>query len=233
MWYTLPWTFDEFFYEDIPRKWITKIQVFQVPSHNTTTMDQSSLRELVTAGQTLPSYISFLPYVTLSNRIETFHLSYYNGTICMNLPALRNITLVNSINCLNYSSSFPTTICSMRILLLHSFPNYMLPNWPVILHILSTLPQLSSLRVSMYDLPKTIDDKSCQLIANATSLLKDFGFYFRRRFHLSDDDDIETIFKDHTKFIKQLCHRILLLCLNKQPYYYSIEDDGCGLTMWF
>jgi hypothetical protein len=105
----------------------------------------------------------------------------------------------------------------------------MLPNWPVILHFLSTLPELSSLRVFMYDLSKTIDDKNCQIIAKATSLLRDFGFYFRRKFS-SLDDDMKTAFEDHTKFIKQLCDQILLLCVDKQ-LYYSIEDDGCGLTM--
>ncbi|CAF1255368.1 unnamed protein product [Rotaria sp. Silwood1] len=107
----------------------------------------------------------------------------------------------------------------------------MLPNWPVILHFLSTLPELSSLRVSIFDLPKTIDDEDCQIIAKATSLLRGFGFYFRRKFS-SLDDDIKTTFEDHTKFIKQLCDQILQLCLNKQ-LYFSIEDDGCGLTIWF
>ncbi|CAF1388268.1 unnamed protein product [Rotaria sordida] len=65
----------------------------------------------------------------------------------------------------------------------------------------------------------------------ATSSLRDFGFYFRRKFS-SLDDDMKTTFEDHTKFIKQLCDQILLLCLDKQ-LHYSIEDDGCGLTMWF
>ncbi len=46
MWYTLPWAFDEFFHDYLPEKCITKIQVFEQPSHNTATIDQSSLRTL-------------------------------------------------------------------------------------------------------------------------------------------------------------------------------------------
>ncbi|CAF1075860.1 unnamed protein product [Rotaria sordida] len=155
MWYTLPWTFDEFFHEYIPYRWITKVQVFEIPSHNTTAMAQLSLRTSDAAGQTLPSPIFLLPHVALSNYIETLHLSYYNRPINIHLSALRH----------------------------------------------------------------------------ATSSLRDFGFYFRRKFS-SLDDDMKTTFEDHTKFIKQLCDQILLLCLDKQ-LHYSIEDDGCGLTMWF
>ncbi|CAF3056610.1 unnamed protein product [Rotaria sp. Silwood2] len=231
MWYTLPWAFDEFFHEYIPYRWITKVQVFEIPSHDTTAMDQSSLRTSDAAGQTWPTLLSYLPHVALSNYIETLHLSFYNRPIHIHLSTLRHITLLNSVNCLNYFSSFPTTIRSIHILVCHTFPNCMLPNWSVILHFLSILPELSSLRVTMYDLLKTIDDKNCQIIAKTTSLLRDFGFYFRRKFS-SLDDDMKTTFEDHTKFIKQLCDEILLLCLDKQ-LYYSIEDDGCGLTMWF
>lgn len=88
MWYTVPWTFDEFFHEYIPYTWITKVRVFEIPSHNTTAMDQSSLRTLDAAGQTLPSPIFFLPHVALSNYIETLHLSYYNKPICIHLSAI-------------------------------------------------------------------------------------------------------------------------------------------------
>jgi len=109
----------------------------------------------------------------------------------------------------------------------------MLPNWPVVLHSLSTLPQLSSLRIFMYDLSETVDDRSCQMIAEVAHLFTDFGFCFRRKYEFPEDkDDDESVFNDHTKFIKQLCHFILLSSLDKQPYY-SIEVDGCGLTMWF
>ncbi|CAF4929264.1 unnamed protein product, partial [Rotaria socialis] len=130
MWYTLPWPFDEFFHEYAPYKWITKVQVFEIPSKKMATMDQSSLRSLDASGQTLSSSTCTLPYVAFSDCIET-----------------------------------------------------------------------------------------------------DFGFCFRRKFD-SSDDKIETAFEDHTKFIQQLCHRILQLSFDKPPYY-SIEDDACGLTMWF
>ena len=101
-------------------EWITKIQVFERPSQKMMTIDQSSLRTLDASGQTLASPIFSLPHVALSDCIETLHLSYYNRPIHIHLSALRNITLVNSINCLNDCSSFPTTIRSIRILLFYT-----------------------------------------------------------------------------------------------------------------
>ena len=176
--------------------------------------------------------LSSLPQVVLDDYIETFHLSFNNRPIHINLPNLRNLTLLNSINCLNYCSRFPPTIRSVRILLFHRLPNYMLPNWPVVLHFLSTLPQLTSLRIFMYDLLKTFDDHSCQMIAKAASLFTDLIFCFRHKYASGDDDEFLIMaFKDHEKFIKQLCHYILLLTGEKSPYY-SIESDGCGLAIW-
>ncbi|CAF3940469.1 unnamed protein product, partial [Rotaria sp. Silwood1] len=146
MWYTLPWAFDEFYHEYLPHRWITKTRVFEIPQ-KMMTIHQSTLRTLDTSGQTLPLPICSLPYMALSNCIETLHLSYYNTHIPIYLSAIRNITLVNSINCLNYSSSFPTTIRSIRILLFYYYPNYISPNWPVVFHSLSTMRRLSSLRI--------------------------------------------------------------------------------------
>ncbi|CAF5191569.1 unnamed protein product, partial [Rotaria magnacalcarata] len=93
------------------------------------------------------------------------------------------------------------------------YPNFMLPSWSVVLHLRSTLPQLSSLRISMYGSAKTVDDTSCRILAKLTSMFKDFGFYFRRRCNLSDDDDFLFVFDDYRKFIKQLCRCILFCCL--------------------
>ena len=227
MWYTLPWAFDEFFHKYIPYKWITKTQVFERSSKKVATIDQSSLRTLDASGQTLSSAILSLPHIVLHDSIETLHLSFYNKPLRINFSSLRHLTLVNSINCFN---CLPTTIRSIRILLFHTYPNYMLPNWKVIFDSLSTLRELNSLRIFTYDLQEIIDDKSCQMIAKIGWLCKDFGFYFRHKFCLTDDW-LEMVFKDHIKFIKLLYHYILLLCLDQQSCY-SIEDDGCGFTMW-
>ncbi|CAM2724926.1 unnamed protein product [Rotaria socialis] len=81
MWYTLPWPFDEFFHEYAPYKWITKVQVFEIPSKKMATMDQSSLRSLDASRQTLSSSTCTLPYVAFSDCIETYHLSFYNEPI--------------------------------------------------------------------------------------------------------------------------------------------------------
>ncbi len=115
--------------------------MFERPSQKMSTIDQSSLRTLDASGQTLASPIYSLPHVVLSDCIETLHLSYYNRRIHIHLSTLRNITLVNSINCLNYSSLFRTTTRSISILLSYFSPNYMLANWPVVLYSLSNSPQ--------------------------------------------------------------------------------------------
>jgi len=81
----------------------------------------------------------------------------------------------------------------------------------------------------MYDLRKTISNKNCPIIAETAVMVTDFGFYFRPRCGPTRYQ-METVFKDHTKFIKQLCHCILLLSSEKQPYYSS-EDDDCGLKI--
>ena len=173
-----------------------------------------------------------LPHVVINDCIETLHLSFYNRSIYVNLPNLRTLTLLNSINCLNYGSRFPPTIHSVRILLFHRVPNYMLPNWPVVVDSLSTWPQLTSLRIFMYDFLKTVDDHSCQMIAKLAPLLRDFSFCFRYRYPSHEDNQfLEMAFKDHEKCIKQLFHYILLLTGEKSSCY-SIESDGYGLTIW-
>ncbi len=139
---------------------------------------------------------------------------------------------MNSIKCLNKRSLFPPTIRSIRILLFHEYPNYVLPNWPLVLDSLSSFPQLNSLHVFMYDLPKTIDDRSCQIIARAAPSFNDFAFYFRYKFGFLEGDELEAVFKDHARFIGQLCHYILSLPLDNEPYY-SIETEGYGLIIWF
>jgi hypothetical protein len=82
-----------------------------------TSIDQSSLRTLNASGQTLASFICSLSHVALSNYIELLHLPYYNRPIHIHLSALHCITLLDIVYCLNYCSSFPTTIHSISILL--------------------------------------------------------------------------------------------------------------------
>ncbi|CAF5111626.1 unnamed protein product [Rotaria sp. Silwood1] len=231
MWYTLPWTFDEFFHEYELEGWITKIQVFEQPQ-TMTTIYQSFLRTLDTSSENMTSSICSLPHVVLSDCIETCNLFYYNTPFAIHLSALRNITLVNSINCLNDCSSFAATIRSIRIYIMYRASNYMLPDWPAVLYSLSTLQQLNSLGIFMYDLTKPVDTNNCQMIAEEAVRVTNFVLCFRRACCSTSADEVKIAFKDNTKFIKQLCHSILRLSLNKHPYY-SIEDDGCGLITWF
>jgi hypothetical protein len=233
MWYTLPWAFDGFFHEYVPYQWITGMHVFERPSsHETRTINQSSLLTLDASSPTLSSPIFFLPHILLLDRIETFHLSYYNEPISLPLSRLRHVTLVNSINCLNYYSSFPASVRSIRILLFYNYPNCVRPKWPMVLYSLSTMQQLTSLRVFMYDmLVSTMDDESCQLIAKVAPLFIDFGFCFRRKYSLRDGDELTNDFNGHMKFIRHLRDYILLFH-EKKPFY-AIEKDECGLILWF
>jgi hypothetical protein len=90
--------------------------------------------------------------------------------------------------------SASNTIPSSSVLF-YTYPNYVPPNWPMVLYSLSTLPQLSSLRIFMYDMPvATIDNESCQLIAKKAPSFTDFGFCFRRNFTLADADELEIDF---------------------------------------
>ena len=114
-------------------------------------IDQSSLRTLYASGQTLASLICSFSHRTLSNYIEILHLLYYNRPIHIHLSALHCINLLDIVYCLNYCSSFPTTIHLISVLLFCFFsPNYVLPNWSVVLHSLSIVPQLSALRIFMH-----------------------------------------------------------------------------------
>jgi hypothetical protein len=79
----------------------------------------------------------------------------------------------------------------------------------------------------------TFNDENCQKIAKAVPLYRDFGFYYQQKFKiLNEGDDNYSVLDDHRTFIKQLCHYILLLSLDKQPYYV-IGKYGNELTMWF
>jgi hypothetical protein len=206
--------------------------VFERPSQEIRTINQTSLRTLNASASTLASSIFALPHLLSPDRIETFHLSYYNEPIYLPFSTLHHVTLLNSINCLNYYSSFPATVRSIRIILIYTYPNYVPPKWPMVLYSLSTLPQLKSMRVFIYDMPAiTMDNESCQLIAKKAPLFADFGFCFRRKFGLADGDELTTDFKDHMKFIRHLRDYILLFH-DKQPCY-AIEKDECGLIMWF
>lgn len=232
MWYTLPWAFDEFFHEYIPKKWVAGVHVFHIPFHRTGTLHQTCLRTLDATCATLASSLFALPGVVSSNRIETLHLSFWNQPFTILLSALRHVTLLNSINCLNNCSKFPATIQSIRILLFPQYPNYRPPNWSEVLLSISNLPQLSSFRVFLYSLLKPIDDESCRMIARVAPMFHDFGFCFRYKCPPTDGDElVNAAFKDHQKFIHQLLNYMHPLFSDKQPYY-SIEDGNCGLAVW-
>jgi hypothetical protein len=205
------------------------MQIFAPPLKTTTVIGPSRLRTLDASGNILPPPIIFLPHLVPLERIDKLHLAFCNSVIRTNLPSLRHVTLLNSLNVLNNVSLFPATIQSIHIVLKYGLPNFMASNWAA-LHLLATLPRLSLLHIALYDMPTTLDNTSCQIIAETVPMLTNFGFCFRRLFG-PEGYDIKSVFNDHAMFIEQLCHRILLL-LDQQPHYI-VEQEGCGLTMWF
>ena len=231
MWYSLPWRFDEFFHEDFPGQCITKIEMFYKSSGKKVN-NQSYLRTFNACGQIFPSILCSLSHAVLLDQIETLHLSFCTRPVYMEFSNLRDLILMNSINYLKFCSSFPRTLRSIRILFFGSYPNCILPNWSIAFASLSTLTQLNSLRIFIYDISIIVDDESCQMMAKLAHLFNNFNFCYRGKCCSILDDDREKAFEDYIRFIKQLCHYILLFSTNQQVSY-SIEDDGCGLLVWF
>ena len=59
-------------------------------------------------------------------------------------------------------------------------PNSVCDDWSV-LRSLSSLPKLTSLHIVFHDMNTNLDQDSCQIIAEAASMLIHFGISFRRR----------------------------------------------------
>ncbi|CAF2985034.1 unnamed protein product [Rotaria sp. Silwood2] len=192
---------------------------------------RANLRIVEALGRKVAAPLFFLPNVVQVDRINTLRVSYYNGSIRLPLPNPHQITFLNSQKCLNHASSLSTSVCSIRLLPLNHHNNNQYTRWFEILHSLSTLPNLHSLRITMYRRPAIVYDNCCPLIEKITLQVTDFGFYFREKYNTLRSGDLP-IFQQYAQFIKHLCHRILLLSSDKQSCY-SIEDDHCGLTIWF
>jgi hypothetical protein len=177
-----------------------------------------------------------LPHVVSVDRIHELDLSYCNVPIRLSLPALRHVTLTNSFSSLNSLDLFSTNVRSIHIILYYQSTNFVAPNWTT-LHALSSLKSLTSLRMILYNMKKTLDDTASQMIVTVIPMLTDFGLYFRtagfeyeRDIH--DRYDVKSVRNNQRRFIEELYQRILALSSGQQ-LRSVVESDGCGLTMWF
>jgi hypothetical protein len=148
----------------------------------------------------------------------------------MNLPNVSRLILIDSLDSLN-SSSLSLNIRFIQIVLNYECLHFASGDWTA-LRALSTLPLLNSLRVILYGMHIPPDDTNCQIIAETVPMLSDFSFCFRRIYHQNPPYDYASAYKKHSLFIEQLRNRILILSLNEQPYVF-VEEDGCGLIIWF
>ena len=95
---------------------------------------------------------------------------------------------------------------------------------------LHSLPHLRSLRVVLYDLHMSADDRSCAIIAETAMSLVDFGFSFRWRGSFGGIDEVSA-FKSCCSFIEQLRKRIFALSEDEKPQC-SVEKDCGGSVVW-
>ncbi|CAF1415402.1 unnamed protein product [Rotaria sp. Silwood1] len=190
VWYTLPWAFEQFFEVIEPIQYITKVEVFALPSSYSSIISSSRLRTLsISQNDSLPSIIS-MPHVVQLDHINTVHLSFHDWPTGLNLLALRHVTLTNNLIALKNFSSFPPNIRSIQILLHANKPNFDSSNWSI-LRSLSVLPMLTSLHIIMKDMNTGLDDISCQIIAETVPISVHFGICFRRSSGMPKPDSID------------------------------------------
>lgn len=164
-----------------------------------------------------------------SNQIVEVRLLECDRQIFLNFASLSRLILTDSLDSL-VSCTHLINIQSIQIILHYECLRFGNDNWTV-LCTLSTLPRLISLRVLLYEMRVPPDDASCQIIAETVPIVSDFSFCFRR-LNGQIDYDIDVAYTKHSLFIQQLKNRILQLPLNEQTYI-NVEEDGCGIIIWF
>jgi hypothetical protein len=75
------------------------------------------------------------------------------------------------------------------------------------------------------------DDTSYLITAETAPVISDFSFYFRRDYYYGGYD-IDSTYSKYSLFIEQLRNCLVALPLNEEPYVI-VEEDGCGLIIWF
>ncbi|CAF3600993.1 unnamed protein product [Rotaria socialis] len=225
LWYTLPWSFDEFFQLYLSDRRITEREICAYPS-SIATIRSSSFIPLNGRGDTLLSpNFSLVRTLPLDN-VDLHSFRFSEATIRVTIPT-HYIILINNICCLN-NCLFTLNIRSIHISL-YSSSNIVDINWNS-LHVLPLLPLLKSLRIVVYNEKKILDSKDCQIIVEILSMLNNFAFCFRTNNDYCRDTAID-IYDVYGKSIVNLRHHIFTYLLDQQ-FDIIIESDGCGLAVW-
>ncbi|CAF1222618.1 unnamed protein product [Rotaria sordida] len=229
LFYTLPWTFNEF-QLCVPDRCISELQVFTSFSSGNKTF-YSRLRKL-NMSDNISTSANLLSYVISSNQIVELCLSRCDRQVSFNLPMVSHLTLIDSLDALN-THSLLTNVRSIQIVFHHECLNFAIGDWTS-LRILADLPLLNSLRVVLYNMLSPPNNSSCIIIAETALKITDFGFCFRHcRYHyVKHDYDINLIFMKHCLFIERLRNLIVIMSVNKQRYIV-VDEDGSGIFVWF
>jgi hypothetical protein len=224
LWYSLPWSFEEFFQLLIPSRCIHEREIYASPSSSNKIIP-SNVQTLNGRGDmTFLLNPPDLRTITLEYR-DQGHFHHINSTFCVKIPTYRII----ETNCLDtlHDCLFTTNLRFVHIRFYLSL-RFAVTNWNS-LHTLSVLPLLKPLRLTGYNLETVLEDKDCQVIVKRLPMLTDFIFCFRR--NIGPIDDKNDSFDIHRKSILNLHRHICNLLLDQQPKII-IETDGCGLMIW-
>ena len=177
----------------------------------------------------LPSPASIFSHVMHPNQIVQLHLFRCDRKLVVNLPNLRHLVLTDSLDWLN-TPFLSTNIRSIQITLYHQCLRFTNIDWTVLTK-LSGLPLLNSLRILLYDMRISPDDESRRVIAETASMVSAFSFCFRRCYY-PGVYDVQLVYAKHALFIRQLRTNIFALLRSGKAYAF-LEEDGCGMTIWF
>ncbi|CAF2577417.1 unnamed protein product [Rotaria sp. Silwood2] len=208
LFYTLPWTFNEF-QLCVPDRCISELQVFTSFSPGNKTFS-SRLRKL-NMSDNISTSASLLSYVISSNQIVELCLSRCDRQVSFNLPMVSHLTLIDSLDALN-THSLLTNVRSIQIVFHHECLDFAIGDWTS-LRTLADLPLLNSLRVVLYNMLSPPNNSSCIIIAETGLKITDFGFCFRhfRYYSVEHDYDINLIFMKHCLFIERLRNLIVTI----------------------
>lgn len=163
------------------------------------------------------------------DRIEELDLFNCDRLLSLQLPSLVHINIIESFDALQSCPSVSMNIQSITIVMDQSDVQSATGQWTD-LRVLNSLPRLHSVRVLMYNILVCPDDVGCQILAETSLLVPDFGISFREL--QGNPWHMRKILCDlYRSFIQQLHQKIIFLSRD-QHSCCAIEENGCGLIVW-
>nr|ACI90380.1 hypothetical protein [Philodina roseola] len=224
LWYTLPWAFNDFLQLSVPDTCITRLQM----SSSLFVRQTSRIRKMRLIRNAMTPFIAQSSLVC-PDRIELLDLFYCDRSISLKLPSLVHVNLVDSFDALQSCHLVSMHIQSITIVM-HQQEIESASNRWTDLRVLSDLPRLRSVRVLLYSTLVCPDDIGCQMLAETSLLVSDFGISFREDLYLPGVDR-KLLCDMYRLFIKEL-HRKMICLSPNQKSSYVIEKNGCGLIFW-